>query len=113
MINMVVIRFDGRGVANRTTGALGRQEPLTVESILPILNAFFRRILPYRNFIEHYWRRPMAEKAKTAQKAALRAKRVCPLCGADSKVVQYTGFGQMKGFFWVCDKNPEHLSRTR
>ena len=27
------------GVADRTTGALGRQEPLTVESILPILDA--------------------------------------------------------------------------
>lgn len=56
----------------------------------------------------------MAEKAKTAQKSdALRTKRFCPVCGAESKVVQYAGFGQMKGFFWVCDKNPEHVSRTR
>jgi len=56
----------------------------------------------------------VAEKAKTAQKSdASRAKRSCPVCGGDSKVVQYAGFGQMKGFFWVCDKNPEHVSRTR
>jgi ssDNA-binding Zn-finger/Zn-ribbon topoisomerase 1 len=56
----------------------------------------------------------VAEKAKTAQKSdALRTKRSCPVCGAESKVVQYAGFGQMKGFFWVCDKNPEHVSRTR
>lgn len=54
----------------------------------------------------------MAEKAKTAQKGAnAQAKRLCPDCGGDSKVVQYTGFGK-KGFFWVCDKNPEHLVRT-
>ncbi|MGE0825227.1 MAG: hypothetical protein AB7G75_16495 [Candidatus Binatia bacterium] len=55
----------------------------------------------------------MAEKAKTAQKDAARIKRLCPVCGGDSKVVQYAGFGQRKGFFWVCEKNAEHLSRTR
>lgn len=54
----------------------------------------------------------MAEKAKTAQKGAnAQSKRLCPACGADSKVVQYAGFGK-KGFFWVCDKNPEHEVRT-
>jgi hypothetical protein len=55
----------------------------------------------------------VAEKAKTAQKSdALRSKRFCPVCGGESKVVQFTGFGP-KGFFWVCDKNPEHVTRTR
>ncbi|MGH7966016.1 MAG: hypothetical protein ACRERD_30065 [Candidatus Binatia bacterium] len=55
----------------------------------------------------------MAEKAKTAQKNrdALN-KRTCPVCGGDSKVMQFAGFGK-KGFFWVCDKNAEHLVRTR
>jgi ssDNA-binding Zn-finger/Zn-ribbon topoisomerase 1 len=55
----------------------------------------------------------VAEKAKTAQKSdAMRNKRACPVCGGESKVVQFTGFGP-KGFFWVCDKNPEHVTRTR
>ncbi|HJY80832.1 MAG TPA: hypothetical protein VKK81_07085 [Candidatus Binatia bacterium] len=55
----------------------------------------------------------MAEKAKTAQKNdAGRNKRLCPTCGSDSRIIQFTGFGP-KGFFWVCEKNPEHLIRTR
>jgi len=55
----------------------------------------------------------VAEKAKTAQKAdAARNKRFCSTCGAESKVIQFAGFGQ-KGFFWVCDKNADHVMRTR
>jgi len=55
----------------------------------------------------------VAEKARTAQKGdAARNKRPCPTCGSESKIIQFTGFGP-KGFFWVCDKNPEHLTRTR
>lgn len=54
----------------------------------------------------------MAEKAKTAQKNRdVSNKRACPVCGAESKVMQFTGFGK-KGFFWVCDKNAEHQVRT-
>ncbi|MGE0680635.1 MAG: hypothetical protein AB7P69_06970 [Candidatus Binatia bacterium] len=57
----------------------------------------------------------MAEKAKTAQKAdASRAKRTCPACGggAEMKVIQFAGFGR-KGFFWVCEKNSDHVTSTR
>lgn len=57
----------------------------------------------------------MAEKAKTAQKAdASRAKRVCPTCegGAEMRVIQFAGYGR-KGFFWVCEKNPDHVTSTR
>ena len=55
----------------------------------------------------------MAEKARTAQKTdAARNKHSCSVCGAESKVVQFAGFGR-KGFFWVCDKNAEHTVRTR
>ncbi len=56
----------------------------------------------------------MAEKkAKTAEKGGDAArKRLCPSCGAESRVVQFTGYGP-HGFFWVCDKNPEHARRTR
>lgn len=56
----------------------------------------------------------MAEKAKTAQKSSeVRQKRLCPVCGAESKVVQFAGFGQ-RGFFWVCeDKKCQYMVRTR
>ena len=55
----------------------------------------------------------MAEKkAKTAEKTAAAQKRLCPSCGAESRVVQYTGFGP-RGFFWVCDKNCGYLQRIR
>ncbi len=57
----------------------------------------------------------MAEKAKTAQKSdALRAKRFCPTCGTgtEMKVIQFAGYGQ-KGFFWVCEKNTDHMLPTR
>jgi ssDNA-binding Zn-finger/Zn-ribbon topoisomerase 1 len=56
----------------------------------------------------------MAEKkAKTAEKGGDASRRhLCPSCGADSKVVMYTGYGR-KGFFWVCDKNCGYSARTR
>lgn len=57
----------------------------------------------------------MAEKkAKTAQKvsSALALRRVCPSCGAESKVTYFTGFGQ-KGFFWVCEKTCGYMARTK
>jgi len=56
----------------------------------------------------------MAEKkAKTAEKGGdVARKRLCPSCGAESRVVQYTGFGP-RGFFWVCDKNCGYMQRTR
>lgn len=59
-------------------------------------------------------RQPMAEKkAKTAEKGADAArKRNCPSCGAESRVVQFTGYGP-RGFFWVCDKNCGYTQRTR
>lgn len=56
----------------------------------------------------------MAEKkAKTAEKgAAALQKRLCPSCGAESRVVQYAGYGP-HGFFWVCEKNCGYQQRTR
>ena len=57
----------------------------------------------------------MAEgkKAKTAEKGGDTArKRLCPSCGAESRVVQFTGFGP-RGFYWVCDKNCGYSERTR
>ena len=56
----------------------------------------------------------MAEKkAKTAEKSAGAVnKRLCPTCGAESRVVQYAGFGQ-HGFFWVCDKSCGYTQRVR
>ena len=56
----------------------------------------------------------MAEKkAKTAEKGAdVARKRNCPSCGAESRVVQFTGYGP-RGFFWVCDKNCGYTQRTR
>jgi ssDNA-binding Zn-finger/Zn-ribbon topoisomerase 1 len=86
---------------------------LTEKAILPILRKFTSFVRkPTLEFA--FWRIPVAEKAKTAQKSdALRNKRFCPVCGGESKVVQFAGFGQQKGFFWVCDKNPEHVTRTR
>ena len=57
----------------------------------------------------------MAEKAKTAQKSdALRMKKFCPTCGggAEMKIMQFAGYGQ-KGFFWVCEKNIDHIAPTR
>jgi predicted RNA-binding Zn-ribbon protein involved in translation (DUF1610 family) len=55
----------------------------------------------------------MAErKAKTAGKAKDAAlKHPCPNCGAESRVVLYTGYGR-RGFFWVCDKNCGYTART-
>src|SRR5437870_12842277 len=57
----------------------------------------------------------MAEgkKAKTAEKGGdTTRKRLCPSCGAESRVVQLTGFGP-RGFYWVCDKNCGYTERTR
>jgi ssDNA-binding Zn-finger/Zn-ribbon topoisomerase 1 len=55
----------------------------------------------------------MAEKkAKTAEKAEVARKRLCPSCGAESRVVQFTGYGP-RGFFWLCDKNCGYSERTR
>ncbi|GBD26992.1 hypothetical protein HRbin30_02335 [bacterium HR30] len=55
----------------------------------------------------------MAEKkAKTAEKGGVQEKRSCPNCGADVRVVKFTGFGP-HGFFWVCDKNCGYTRRTR
>ena len=56
----------------------------------------------------------MAEKkAKTAEKGGDGArKRPCPSCGAESRVIQFTGFGP-RGFFWVCDKTCGYTERTR
>jgi ssDNA-binding Zn-finger/Zn-ribbon topoisomerase 1 len=55
----------------------------------------------------------MAEKkAKTAQKAAPSVKRLCPSCGAEARVVYFTGFGK-RGYFWTCDGGCGYLERTR
>jgi hypothetical protein len=56
----------------------------------------------------------MAEKrAKTAEKAGEAVKRrPCPSCGADTRVVQFTGFGP-RGFYWMCDKACGYRERTR
>ena len=56
----------------------------------------------------------MAEKkAKTAEKGGDAArKRLCPRCGAESRVIQFTGHGP-RGFFWVCDKACGYSERTR
>lgn len=56
----------------------------------------------------------MAVRGKTAQKGkeAGPAQRICPTCGALSRVVQFAGFGK-KGFYWVCEKNVEHAVTTR
>ena len=55
----------------------------------------------------------MAEsKAKTAEKGReVERRRLCPTCGSDSRVVQFTGFGP-QGFFWVCEKNCGYTERT-
>ena len=55
----------------------------------------------------------MAEKkAKTAEKGGdAGRKRPCPSCGAESRVVQYAGFGP-HGFLWVCEKNCGYTERT-
>ena len=55
----------------------------------------------------------MAErKSKTAEKSGEVRKMPCPSCGAESRVVQFTGFGP-RGFFWVCEKNCGYTKRTR
>lgn len=55
----------------------------------------------------------MAEKkAKTAEKAGAVLRRSCPTCGAESRVVLFTGYGP-RGRFWVCDKNCGYSERIR
>jgi ssDNA-binding Zn-finger/Zn-ribbon topoisomerase 1 len=55
----------------------------------------------------------MAEKkAKTAEKGGAAVKHSCPKCGAESRVVFYTGFGK-RGYFWSCEKACGYLERTR
>ncbi len=57
----------------------------------------------------------MAEKkAKTAEKnpGEVQHKRLCPQCGAESKVALFAGFGR-KGFFLVCEKNCGYIGRLR
>jgi predicted RNA-binding Zn-ribbon protein involved in translation (DUF1610 family) len=54
----------------------------------------------------------MAEKkAKTAEKANAAVKHHCPSCGAESRVVYFTGFGK-HGYFWLCDKGCGYTQRT-
>ena len=36
----------------------------------------------------------------------------CPKCGAESRVVFYTGFGK-RGYFWSCEKACGYLERTK
>jgi hypothetical protein len=55
----------------------------------------------------------MAEKkAKTAEKGGTSVKHSCPQCGAESRVVYYTGFGK-RGYFWSCEKGCGYVERTR
>jgi hypothetical protein len=56
----------------------------------------------------------MAEKrAKTAEKGAdARKSRPCPTCGAEARVVHFTGFGP-RGFYWLCEKACGYRERTR
>jgi ssDNA-binding Zn-finger/Zn-ribbon topoisomerase 1 len=55
----------------------------------------------------------MAEKkAKTAVKTAAAVKHSCPSCGADSRVVYFTGFGK-QGYFWACDQGCGYMKRTK
>ncbi len=55
----------------------------------------------------------MAEKkAKTAEKGGAAVKHACPKCGAESRVVFYTGFGR-RGYFWSCDRACGYLERTK
>jgi len=56
----------------------------------------------------------MAEKkAKTAEKGGdVGQARRCPRCGAETRVVQFAGFGP-RGFFWVCEKGCGYSERTR
>ena len=55
----------------------------------------------------------MAEKkAKTAEKGGSVLKHACPKCGAESRVVFYTGFGKL-GYFWSCEKTCGYLERTK
>lgn len=54
----------------------------------------------------------MAQKAKTAQKTSAMAKRECPDCNAEVRVVRYAGFGP-RGLFWVCEKSCGFMERTR
>jgi predicted RNA-binding Zn-ribbon protein involved in translation (DUF1610 family) len=56
----------------------------------------------------------MAEKkAKTAEKSGEAArKHLCPKCGAESRIVQFAGFGP-RGIFWVCEKDCGYSERTR
>ena len=55
----------------------------------------------------------MAEKkAKTAEKSGAVQKKACPACGAEARVVQFTGYGP-RGYFWVCDKICGYQQRTR
>lgn len=93
-----------------------QQEPLTRMSTIPYSQSrWFYSLAFFSHFIRIYGGFPVAEKAKTAQKAdALRVKRFCPTCGsgAEMKVMQFAGYGQ-KGFFWVCEKNSDHTVATR
>jgi hypothetical protein len=53
------------------------------------------------------------KRAKTAEKSADAVKkRACPSCGAEARVVQFTGFGP-RGFYWLCDKACGFRERTR
>ncbi len=57
----------------------------------------------------------MAEKkAKTAEKSGgqVERKRVCPTCGADSKVTLFAGHGR-KGFYAVCEKACGYVGAVR
>lgn len=56
----------------------------------------------------------MAErKAKTAESRDTGGRKpTCGACGADTRIVQYAGYGP-RGFFWVCEKECGYTRRTR
>ncbi len=64
-----------------------------------------RRLRRLRPLFEGYLR-------ETAIKGGVAEKPTCPDCGAEIRVVRYTGFGP-KGLFWVCDKTCGYMLRTR
>ena len=101
------MQLDGRDASTRLPVALKTACATLTERTAPIRTTSGGAALLTRTFFARRRRPGMAEKkAKTAEKGGdVGAEAACArACGAESRVVQFTGFGP-RGFFWVCEKN--------
>ena len=60
----------------------------------------------------------MASAKRGDKKGPPKFKAYCTTCASagrqvEKTVIQYAGYGPLKGFYWTCNENPEHTERSK